>query len=260
MDVFEAGQKALLVDRRGRRFLLTLKAGESFHFHRGSLPHDDIIGTTEGRKVALPNGERLTLLRPRLGDFVLKMPRGAQVIYPKDLGMILMVGDIHPGATVVEAGTGSGALTIALLRAVGAEGSVHSFEVREEHADVARENIESFFGKAENLTIDIVDIFDEIPLEDRSADRAVLDLPEPWDALDNIARVLKPGGILVTYLPSILQVHRLTEEFGDRRGWGPAETTETLVRSWHVDGQSVRPDHRMVAHTAFLTAVRRIDT
>ena len=256
MDVFEAGQRALLIDHKQRRYLITLKAGETFHFHRGSIAHDDIIGTAEGRKIQTPNGDHLILLRPTLSDFVLKMPRGAQVIYPKDLAMLTTLCDIHPGAKVFEAGTGSGALTIALLRAVGDEGEVHSFDSREEHADVAKSNIEAFYGKAENLTIEVVDVYRDIPRDDASLDRAILDLAEPWNAIDNLTRVLRPGAILATYVPTILQVHRLTEDLAGRREWTGTSTVEVLVRSWHVEGQSVRPDHRMVAHTGFLTTAR----
>jgi tRNA (adenine57-N1/adenine58-N1)-methyltransferase len=251
---FEAGDKALLTDRRGRRYLLTLRPGASFHFHRGIVDHDAIIGLPDGSRVTSTGSESLTVFHPTYADYVLKMPRGAQVIYPKDVAIMLMQADIYPGARVLEAGIGSGALTIALLRAVGPEGQVIAYEQREDFAERAMTNIEEFLGKAENLQVRIGSIYE--PVDAPEVDRVVLDLPEPWRALPQVEANMRPGGILVSFLPTILQVHQLSEELAAQPRWTSTWSQETLTRSWHVEGQSVRPDHRMVAHTGFLTLAR----
>jgi tRNA (adenine57-N1/adenine58-N1)-methyltransferase len=253
---FEPGEKALLVDERGRRYLITLQKSVSFHFHRGSVSHDAVIGESEGCIVRSSAGEEFLVLRPTLADFVLKMPRKAQVIYPKDIGMVLILGDIYPGATVVEAGIGSGALTIALLRAVGSQGRVISYEVREEFASTALENIEAFLGKAENLEVRIANFFDGI--EETGVDRVILDLPEPWRAVEAVAPALRPGGIFVSYLPTVLQVRELTDALREDGRWAGVSTSETLHRGWHVEGQSIRPEHHMIGHTGFITIARRM--
>lgn len=257
---FAAGDLVLLVDKRGRRYLLTLESGAEFHSHQGPVPHDELIGAPEGTSVRAAGGKRFRAWRPTLADFVLKMPRGATVVYPKDLGPILVHADIFPGARVLEAGTGSGALTLALLRAVGPKGTVHSLEVREDHRDKGLANIERFAGSDPNLgSLDarLGDVYDD-PL-DLEVDRAVLDLTEPWRALENVERVLRPGGILSCYLPTVPQVQRLVESL-EPSGWDAPETFETMHRTWNVDGLSVRPDHRMVGHTAFLVTARRLPT
>lgn len=246
----------LLLDDRGRRYLITLQRGQSYHFHRGIVAHDLLIGQPEGVTVRTTGGAAVLALRPTLAEYVLKMRRGAQVVYPKDLAMILLHGDIHPGATVLEAGAGSGALTMALLRAVGPEGRVITYEVREDFAALAASNVEAFLGKAENLEIRLGSVYEL--LEIGSVDRIVLDVPEPWRALAGGARSLRPGGILVAYLPTVLQVHTLVEELRADAGWTQVATIEALVRSWHVEGRSVRPDHRMVAHTGFITTARKV--
>ncbi len=256
MSVFGPGDKALLIDQRGRRYLITLQGGGAFHFHRGMVPHDLLIGEPEGIAIRSNTGEPLVALRPTLADFVLKMPRGAQVMYPKDIATVLLLADIYPGATVVEAGAGSGALTSALLRAVGASGRVVTYELREDFAAHARTNIEAFLGEVPNLTLRLGDIYSFI--EERDVDRAVLDVPEPWRAASTISRALRPGGIFVAYLPTILQVHRLTEELKADPTWACIATSETLVRAWRLEGRSVRPEHRMIAHTGFITVARRI--
>lgn len=251
--IFEPGDKALLTDSRGRRYLITLQRGGSFHFHRGIISHDDLLGREEGFTTTSTGNEAVTVFRPTYVDFVLKMPRGAQVIYPKDAAMVLLHGDIYPGARVLEAGVGSGALTIALLRAVGPAGRVTSLEWREDFLSTATANVESFLGKTENLEIRLGNIYEQIEVE--QVDRVALDLPEPWRALPQIESVLRPGGISVSYLPTILQVSRLCETL--KVGpWTSIQTLECLNRTWHVEGQSVRPDHRMVAHTGFLTIAR----
>ena len=256
-EPLQAGDAVLLIDRKGRRYLQTLAAGGEFHYHAGVVAHDDLIGSTEGSSVRSSKGSRLLALRPTGSDWTLKAPRGAQVIYPKDQAMIVTLGDIAPGTTVVEAGAGSGALTCALLRAVGPVGQVTSFEVRAEHAQVAERNVAARFGGHpdwwELVVGDVVD-----GLAGRRCNRVVLDLLEPWDVLKPAAEALHPGGVLVAYTPTIPQVMRLREALAADARWGWAETVETLVRGWHVDGLAVRPDHRMVAHTAFLTTVRRL--
>ncbi len=251
---FEPGERALLVDRRGRRYLITLKAGERFHFHQGFLEHDAIIGSEEGVRLAASSGAPLIAYRPSLADFILKMPRGAQVIYPKDVGYILVEADVYPGATVLEAGTGSGALTLALVRAVGERGKVISYELREDFAARARSNIESFLGKIpDSLDLRSGDVV-EAALE-AAVDRVVLDLPEPWRVLTSALTMMRPGAIFCSYVPSTTQVAQTTEALR-AAGLGEIATREVLVRGWHVDGPSVRPDHRMVGHTGFVTTAR----
>lgn len=251
------GEPVLLIDRKDRRYLVTLRAGASSDLRGGRLSHDQLIGTPEGRYVVTTRGEQFLLVRPTLGDFVLEMPRGAQIIYPKDLSVILLAADIYPGAMVLEAGTGSGALTMALLRAVGPTGRVYSYEVRDEFARTARQNIAKFLGGVDHLVMRTQDVYDGIP--DRPLDRVVLDVPEPWRAVAHAAAVLRAGGILLSYLPTIPQTVELVTELRRSRAFALIETTETLLRPWNIEGQSVRPAHRMVAHTAFITTARRIE-
>jgi len=246
----------LLVDRKARRYLVTLKAGGSSDLRGGKLAHDDLIGTAEGRYVVSTRGERFLLARPTLADFVLAMPRGAQVIYPKDLSVILLAADIYPGAAVLEAGTGSGALTMTLLRAVGTNGRVYSYEVREEFARTARRNIEQYLGPSSQLVLRMQDVYDGIP--DRPLDRVVLDVPEPWRAVPHAAAALREGGIFLSYLPTVPQAVELVKALRAARAFALIETFETLLRPWNIDGPSVRPAHRMVAHTAFITTARRV--
>jgi len=250
---FTVGDRALLVDAKRRRHLVVLEAGGAFHSHSGVLDHDAILGREEGVTVRSTMGARYVVLRPTLAEYVLEMPRGAQVIYPKDLGPILVLADVFPGARVLETGVGSGALTMTLLRAVGATGSVHGYELRDDFADRARRNVEGFLGADAPFSVEVRDAYQGIDLVD--LDRVLLDLPEPWRIVTAAEKALRPGGILLSYLPTIGQVTRLREELADS-AFGMAETVEILQRGWHVDGQSVRPDHRMVAHTGFLTHAR----
>lgn len=249
---FEAGDKALLLDSKARRYLITLAEGGQFHSHSGFITHEQLIGQAEGVVVRTASGARYTAVRPTLSDFVLKMPRGAQVIYPKDLGPILLLADIFPGARVLEAGVGSGALSMTLLRA-GAE--VVGYELREDFAARARENVRAFVGAeaSERYRVEIRDVYEGI--DETDLDRVVLDLPEPWRVVKHAAESLHAGGILVSYVPSIIQVSQLRDALADSP-FGMAETLEVLLRTWHVEGTAVRPDHRMVAHTGFLTAAR----
>ncbi len=248
-----AGEKVLLTDSKKRRHLITLVEGGAFHSHAGILSHDDLIGHDEGVSARTTLGQRFVVLRPTLSDFVLEMPRGAQVIYPKDLGPILMLADVFPGAKVLESGIGSGALTTTLLRAVGPTGHVTGYEIREDFAKRAQLNVEAFLGPDQPLSVEVRDIYQGI--DEIAIDRIVLDLPEPWQVVPHAEKALRPGGILVSYLPTIGQVGRLRESL-DNSAFGMAESLEILQRTWHVEGQSVRPDHRMVAHTGFLTHAR----
>ena len=252
---FEPGERALLLDQRGRRYLVRLEPGQVWHYHGGAVPHDLILGSEEGTVVHSTTGAALVCVRPRLVDFVLKMPRGAQVVYPKDLAAIVMYGDVHPGARVLEAGTGSGALTLALARATGPEGAVVSYEMRPEFAEKAARNVEAFFGKVPDWVSLRQGQLEEVASTGERFDRVVLDMPEPWKVLDAVRRVLRAGGLLCGYLPTTGQVQSLVLAL-ERRGFQQVETFEVLVRSWHVTERSVRPDHRMVGHTGFLTVGR----
>jgi tRNA (adenine57-N1/adenine58-N1)-methyltransferase len=248
-----AGDRVLLVDAKRRRHLVTLAAGGQFHTHSGVVEHDALIGRPEGTTVRTSLGARLVAVRPTLSEYVLEMPRGAQVIYPKDLGPILILADVFPGARVLESGVGSGALTIALLRAIGPGGHLLGYEIRDDFARRARSNVEGFLGTDLPLDIEVRDAYGGIDAVD--LDRVLLDLPEPWRVVKHAEAAMVPGGILLAYLPTIGQVARLREELA-ASAFGMVETLEVLQRTWHVDGQSVRPDHRMVAHTGFLTHAR----
>ena len=255
-EPMRAGERVILLDQRGRRFLVRLEAGASFHYHGGAVPHDLVIGSEEGTTVHSTTGASLVCFRPRLADFILKMGRGAQVIYPKDLGPILVYADVAPGARVLEAGTGSGALTLALARAVGPEGRVVSYELREDFQAVARENLQQFFGKVPPwVELRRGDVRGVAEAGD-SYNRVVLDVPAPWEVLPEVAAVLQPGGLFCGYLPTTGQVQSLASAL-DRTGFVEVETFEVLLRPWHVTPKSVRPDHRMVAHTGFVTVGRR---
>jgi tRNA (adenine57-N1/adenine58-N1)-methyltransferase catalytic subunit len=248
---FAPGDKVLLIDAKSRRYLVTLKDGGQFHTHAGVTPHELIIGQPDGSTVRSPSGARYLALRPTLADFVLSMPRGAQVIYPKDLGPLLILADVYPGARILEAGVGSGALSMTLVRA-GA--CVVGYELREDFAAKAQANVASFLGEGQPYRVKIRDVYEGI--DETGLDRILLDLPEPWRVVKHAVTALRPGGILVSYLPSIVQVSQLRDAL-DAASFVMAETVEVLQRSWHVEGQAVRPDHRMVAHTGFLTAARR---
>jgi tRNA (adenine57-N1/adenine58-N1)-methyltransferase len=254
MKPFVDGERVLLIDGKQRRYLVTLRAGQQFHSHSGFLEHDELIGVEEGATVRSTKGSSYLALRPTLAEFVLKMPRGAQVIYPKDLGPILMLADIFPGAKVLESGVGSGALSMTLLRA-GAE--VTGYELREDFAARAQNNVRAFLGEetSARYSVEVRDSYDSI--DPTGLDRIVLDLPEPWQVVKHAEGALRRGGILVAYTPSITQATQLREAFVDS-AFELAETMEVLNRGWHIEGRAVRPDHRMVAHTGFLTHARLI--
>ena len=251
-SILRTGERVLLVDAKERRYLITLRTGASFHTHVGIVDHDRLIGTPEGSTILGSTGRRFLVVRPTLSDAVLKMPRGAQVIYPKDLGAILVEADIAPGVRVLEAGVGSGALSMALLRA-GAD--VVGYELREDFAERARLNVEAMLGTGARYRVELRDVYEGI--EEVGLDRILLDLPEPWRVLPHATTALRPGGILCAYLPSINQTAQLRTAM-DRNGFGMASTLEVLHRTWHIEDRSVRPDHRMVGHTGFLTIGRRL--
>jgi tRNA (adenine57-N1/adenine58-N1)-methyltransferase len=254
---FAAGERVVFIDQRDRSYLVTLLAGGTFHTHSGSLRHDEVIGAPQGTTLTTTSGMVLVAFRPRFADFVIKMKRGAQVIYPKDLGPIITYADIHPGARVIEAGTGSGALSIALVRAVGAAGRVVSYEVRDEHREQAERNVEAFFGRMPaNLELRAGRLEEVADAGDRF-DRCVVDLPEPWAPLEALRSVMEPGAVLVAYVPTTIQVQRFVLALPEA-GFHHGETFEVLRRGWHVTERSVRPDHRMVGHTGFLSVARRL--
>lgn len=257
MNEFAAGELILLVDKVGRRHRVRLKTGERHSLHSGAIEHDDLIGRPEGVVVTTQMGARLLAVRPTFAEQVTGRQRQAQPIYPKDLGAILVGADIYPGARVLEAGTGTGALTLAVLRAVGHEGVVVSYEQREEFLEAARRAITETLGNVPpNLTLKLADVY--LGVEERDMDRVLLDLPEPWQAVEAMRSALRPGGIVFAHCPNVSQVQRFFECLREVRGFGMLEVFEVLQRGWTVRGRSLRPSHRMVAHTGFLCFARRI--
>jgi tRNA (adenine57-N1/adenine58-N1)-methyltransferase len=256
-DRFQDGEQALLIDQRGKRHLIILRKGETFHSDRGWIPHDSVIGQPDGSWVRSSKGMSYLALRPTLSEYVLDMPRGAQVIYPKDLAIVMFWADIFPGARVLEAGMGSGALTLALLRAVGPGGKVVSYEQREDFCRRALANIHLRMGEVTNLAVRLRPV-EEGLAEEEPVDRAVFDLPEPWRLVDPVARVLRSGGIFLSYVPTIIQSQQISDALRRHPGYALVETFETLLRPWNIEGTSVRPFHRMVAHTGFITVARRV--
>jgi tRNA (adenine57-N1/adenine58-N1)-methyltransferase len=249
------------VDAKGRHYALTLKAGDLYQLSGHKIAHDELIDKPDGSIVTLSGGKSMLALRPTLGDYVLKMPRGAQVLYPKDLALIPMWADVYPGARVFEAGTGSGALTMALLRAVGPKGLVVTYEAREDFSRTARMNIERYMGGVPNLIALRNNAYEGIQLLEDGVlfDRLVLDLPEPWQVVPHAAGALRSGGIYLSFVPTVPQVQQTVAALQDTAVFGMIETFETLLRTWSIQGRSVRPDHRMVAHSGFLTVARKVE-
>ncbi len=261
MRRLQNGERIHLVDHKGRQYALTLKAGDRFQLSGETIAHDDLIGKADGSLVTLSHGKRMVALLPTLGEYVLKMPRGAQVIYPKDLAMITIWADIYPGARVFEAGTGSGALTMALLRAVGERGLVVSYEAREDFARTAMKNIERYVGPVPNLTMRKQDAYEGIQTDTDKGlfDRIVLDLPEPWRVVPHAVQALRSGGVYLSYVPTVPQAQQTVEALERAAVFGLIETFETLLRPWNIEGRSVRPAHRMVAHSGFITVARKVE-
>ena len=245
----------IFIDRKGRRYLKILRAGAKLLI-RGEIAAGAVVGLEEGSRVKFSAGETFLVLRPTYADLIPHLPRTAQVIYPKDTGALLVWGDVFPGATVIEGGVGAGAFTIALLRAVGAAGQVVSYEIREDFANLARKNVAQFFGSAPNWTLKRRDLYEGF--DETGADRIFLDLAEPGRALDVVARALRPGGVIVSYVPTALQLKDTVDAIQARRDFGQVESFETMLRHWQVKGMSVRPMHRMVAHSAFIIVARRL--
>ena len=253
--IFQEGQHALLLDRRGRQYLVRLRPSGKFESHIGNFDHADLIGQAEGTWVTTQRGHRLLAFKPTMADFTRLMPRIATVVYPKDLGTILVLGDIFPGARVLEAGTGSGAVTMTLLRAVGERGHVYSYDVRADMIERATANVTVLLSDHSNLSVRLGDVYEGF--EEDNLDRIFLDLPEPWHVVPHASERLVPGGILISFLPTVLQVHEFTQALREHRTFGLVETVEVLLRPWSVSGRSIRPSHRMVGHTGFITTARK---
>jgi tRNA (adenine57-N1/adenine58-N1)-methyltransferase len=256
---FRVGDRVQLTGPKGQMHTVTLTEGGGLHTHRGVLWHSDIVGQPEGSVLAASNGDTYLALRPLLVDYVMSMPRGAAIIYPKDAAQIIGLADIHPGATVVEAGVGSGALSIWLLRAIGPTGKLLSFERREEFADIARGNVAGFFGELPpNWEVALGDLADELPIRGIQADRVILDMLAPWECLPAVSAALAPGGVLLCYVATVTQLSRTAEAIRASGLYTQPDSSETIIRGWHVEGLAVRPDHRMVGHTGFLLTARRL--
>ncbi|MGZ5405234.1 MAG: tRNA (adenine-N1)-methyltransferase [Nocardioides sp.] len=257
------GEWVRLLDTKGRRHNICLEPGKRFFSNRGHFEHDELIGREEGFTVTSSAGGQYLVFRPLLSEFVVSMPRGAAVVYPKDAAQIVAMADIFPGADVVEAGVGSGALTCSLLRAVGPYGRVLSYERREEFADVARRNVHQFFGAPEGQThpawqLEIGDLAEALPRSGARVDRAILDMLAPWECIDAVADALRPGGIVCAYVATTTQLSRFVETVRAHGGFTDPHPWESLVRDWHVEGLAVRPDHKMIGHTAYLVTARRM--
>ncbi|MCG2797846.1 MAG: tRNA (adenine-N1)-methyltransferase [Cellulomonas sp.] len=255
-----AGERVQLTDVKGRPNTITLAAGAAFHTHRGLIAHDELIGSDEGVVVTTTAGVEYLAMRPLLADHVMSMPRGAAVVYPKDAGQIVTMADIYPGARVVEAGVGSGALTLSLLRAVGDGGSLLSVERREDFAAIARANVEQFFGGEHPAwTLQLGDVADALlGLGAAGVDRVVLDMLAPWENLAAVAAALVPGGVLLAYVATTTQLSRLAEDVRADGRYTEPVAWESMVRGWHLEGLAVRPEHRMIGHTGFLLTTRRL--
>ena len=254
---FKYGDRVQLTDAKGKLYSITLAQGSEWHTHKGMLKHDEIVGLPEGSIVATNQDLKFQAFRPLLADYVLSMPRGATIVYPKDAAMILGVADIKPGIRVLEAGVGSGALSISLLRAIGEEGELHSLEIREDFAEISEKNVSSYFGgKPTNWKLTIGALQDQTFEAD--FDRVVLDMLSPWECLEVASKALVPGGVFMAYVATTTQLSKIAEAIKDSGNFTEPESSETIVRGWHHEGLAVRPQHRMIGHTGFLIFARRM--
>lgn len=256
---FRVGDRVQLTDPKGKLHTITLAAGAQWHTHRGWIEHDLLIDQDEGVVVTTTGGTPYLALRPLLTDFVLSMPRGATIVYPKDAATIVMAADLFPGAVVVEAGAGSGALSITVLRAIGPQGRLHSFEKRPEFAQVARSNVESFLGEVPNWHLTVGAVPEDVdPALHASVDRVLFDMLAPWECIGAAADLLRPGGVLLSYVATTTQLSSVAEAIREHGEFTEPIATETLLRGWHLEGLAVRPEHRMIGHTGFLITTRRM--
>lgn len=257
---FKPGDRVQLSDTKGRKYTLVLEPGKSFFTTHGSVAHEQIIGKPQGVTVTSTGNMTYLALRPLLSDFVLAMPRGAAVIYPKDAAAIVGFTDIYPGAVVVEAGVGSGALSCSLIRAIGETGLLHSFERREDFAQIAKKNVQAFFGKLpNNWNVHLGDLQDQANvLPDHSVDRVILDMLAPWECIPTVSRILKPGGVVMVYVATTTQMSNYVEQIRETKEFTDPQAQELIARNWHVEGLAVRPDHKMHGHTGFLVLARRL--
>ncbi len=257
LGYFAIGDRIQLTDPKGKLYSFTIVAGKEWHTHKGWISHDDLVGMPEGSVVSTTAGLKFTAFKPLLADYVLTMPRGATIVYPKDAAMILGLADIYPGARVLEAGVGSGALTISLLRAVGDTGTVHSVERRADFADNATSNIENYFGTPPtNWRLTVGDLQEQAVSDDY--DRVILDMLAPWECVDLAARALRPGGVFMAYVATTTQLSVTAEAIKADGRFTEPESSETIVRGWHHEGLAVRPQQRMIGHTGFLIQSRRM--
>lgn len=254
--LLQAGETVIFLDNKEREYLRTLKAGGRISLRGSPLLADQIIGLPEGSRVYDPRNEPFWIFRPTYARLIPNLPRQAQVIYPKDVGIMLLWGDVFPGATVVEVGVGPGALTIALLRTIGPTGKLLTIEAREDFCLLARENVARFFGASPQWMLTRGNAYLGVPA--RNVDRLFIDVPEPWQVIPHAASALRPGGVLVGYVPTVVQVKALVDELRSRPEFAAIEVMENLLRFWHVKDLSVRPEHRMVAHTGFIIVARRV--
>ena len=254
---FKAGDRVQLTDPKGKLYSFTITPGKEWHTHKGWIVHEELIGLPEGSVVSTTAGLKFTAFIPLLADYVLSMPRGATIVYPKDAAMIVGIADIYPGARVLEAGVGSGALSLSLLRAVGPDGFLHSVERREDFAKIARANVEDYFGSSpEQWRLDVGSVQEQT--YDEPFDRVVLDMLAPWECVDMAAKVLRPGGVFLAYVATTPQLSATAEALKEDGRFTEPESSETLVRGWHHEGLAVRPQQRMIGHTGFLIISRRM--
>jgi tRNA (adenine57-N1/adenine58-N1)-methyltransferase len=254
---FKYGDRVQLTDAKGKLYSITLAQGSEWHTHKGMLKHDELVGLPEGSIVATNQDLKFQAFRPLLADYVLSMPRGATIVYPKDAAMILGVADIKPGIRVLEAGVGSGALSISLLRAIGEGGVLHSVEIREDFAEISEKNVTSYFGgKPANWNLTIGALQDQS--YETEFDRVILDMLSPWECLDVASKALVPGGVLMAYVATTTQLSKIAEAIKESGNFTEPESSESIVRGWHHEGLAVRPQHRMIGHTGFLIFARRM--